>query len=156
MDDKVLIENLLKRKGLPEFKELVVVRITEFTPYGVFCELLEYEDVRGYIPITEVSRKRIKQITEVLRIGMITVGQVIDVKDKDVDISLRRVDESLKKKKINEYKLEKRIATLIYLANKELSNPLDFSQIKFLVNYLLDKYGSLYMFLESYRNSEVL
>ena len=150
MEEKEVIEGLIRRKGIPELKELVVIKVKDFTPYGVFCELIEYENIKGFIPLTEVSRKRIKKITEALKKGQITVGRVIEVKeDKEVDVSLRRVDENEKKRKLSEYRLEKRIANIFYIAAK--NSGIKYEELKFFVDYLLEKYGSLQNFVESYR-----
>ena len=74
----------------PEDGEIVAVRVDEINDFGVNVTLLEY-DLKGMVMATEVSRKRIRTIKEVLRVGQETAAQVTksDKKTECVDLSIK-------------------------------------------------------------------
>jgi len=47
---------MVRRRGLPNIQELVVVRISEVSQFAAWCDLLEY-DAKGIIPISEAAGK---------------------------------------------------------------------------------------------------
>ena len=112
---------------LPQKDELVIVKVNKVMPYGAFCSLLEYERVEGFLHIREVASKWIRNITDYVKPGMLTVARVIDVeKNKNVvDLSLRSVSEDMKRKKIEEYQNEKKAVKIIEVAYKKASMTFD-------------------------------
>jgi len=91
---------MVKKKGLPNIQELVVVKITEVTQFAAWCDLLEYE-ARGMIPISEAAGKWIFDVSEVVKEGEIRVAKVIKVEeDKNlVHLSLKESRRWTKKKR---------------------------------------------------------
>ena len=75
---------------LPANGELVAVRVEDIHDYGVTVELLEY-GIKGMVMAKEVSRKRIRTIKEVLRVGQETAAQVTaaDADSECVDLSIK-------------------------------------------------------------------
>jgi len=135
---------MVKRKGLPNIQELVVVKITEVTQFAAWCDLLEYE-ARGMIPISEAAGKWIFDVSEVVKEGEIRVAKVIKVEeDKNlVHLSLKRVSKMDEKEKMNEFRKEERGEKLLELAAKSLGKFLQQAYEE--VGYLLqEKFGSLY------------
>jgi translation initiation factor 2 subunit 1 len=135
---------MVKRKGLPNIQELVVVKITEVTQFAAWCDLLEYE-ARGIIPISEAAGKWIFDVSEVVKEGEIRVAKVIKVEeDKNlVHLSLKRVSKMDEKEKMNEFRKEERGEKLLEVAAKNLGKSLQQAYEE--VGYLLqEKFGSLY------------
>lgn len=79
-------------KEFPDEGEVVAARITEITDQHALCELIEYGK-EGMIIHSEVSRKRIKTIKNLLRVGKIEFVSVLRV-DKQkgyIDLSKKNV-----------------------------------------------------------------
>ncbi len=149
-----IVDELLKRDTLPKVKDLVVCRIKKFSPYGAFAESLEHKNVDIFIPLPEISRKRIKKITDRINIGDIEVVEILDVRKDGIDGSLRRVSEDEKRKKLNEWKLEKRLISYIY---HSLLGKLNESQIIDLIEKIKKDFELVQYFIAEYKdNKEVL
>jgi translation initiation factor 2 alpha subunit (eIF-2alpha) len=75
---------------VPASGEIVAVRVDDINDYGVEVTLLEY-DVKGMVMAAEVSRKRIRTVKEVLRIGQETAAQVTTANEETgcVDLSIK-------------------------------------------------------------------
>ena len=56
-----------------------VVRIDNI---GVYVSLLEYNDVQGFIPASELSRRRIRSIPKLVQIGKIEPSVVTRVDEE--------------------------------------------------------------------------
>jgi translation initiation factor 2 alpha subunit (eIF-2alpha) len=78
------------RSALPPEGTITAVRVDEINDYGVIVTLLEY-DVAGLIVGGEVSRKRIRSIKEVVRVGQETAAAVTKIDDSSgtVDLSIK-------------------------------------------------------------------
>mmetsp|Transcript_7462 Transcript_7462/g.8173 ORF Transcript_7462/g.8173 Transcript_7462/m.8173 type:complete len:288 (+) Transcript_7462:22-885(+) len=63
----------------PDKDELVMVKITEVSEIGVFGKLLEYNMLDCFIPMSEISRTRIKSVQKHLKKGQTKVLQVLRV-----------------------------------------------------------------------------
>ena len=77
----------------PDLDDLVMVKVRTIEQAAVYVQLLEYNNVDGMIPMTEVSRRRIRSIGKHLRIGKTEVVQVFRV-DKEkgyIDLSKKKV-----------------------------------------------------------------
>jgi len=75
---------------VPASGEIVAVRVDDINDYGVEVTLLEY-DAKGMVMAAEVSRKRIRTVKEVLRIGQETAAQVTTANEETgcVDLSIK-------------------------------------------------------------------
>lgn len=139
----------LEMKDFPEKGELVIGTIENIFEYGAYIKLDEYGNLRAYLPRNEVSTKWIKNIREVLKEGQKAVFKVIRVnKEKGhVDVSLKRVSEGERRKKLLEWKKhQKSLKTLEIVASK-LNRPLD-GVLNTIGRKLTEKFGDLYMALE--------
>eukprot|EP01130_Rhizamoeba_saxonica_P007164 TRINITY_DN2890_c0_g1_i1.p1 TRINITY_DN2890_c0_g1~~TRINITY_DN2890_c0_g1_i1.p1 ORF type:complete len:289 (-),score=89.31 TRINITY_DN2890_c0_g1_i1:36-902(-) len=64
---------------VPECDELVTVRVMSIDQMGVMCHLLEYNNVEGFLPLSEISRKRMRSVLRHVRVGQKQVLQVLRV-----------------------------------------------------------------------------
>jgi len=77
----------------PEVDDLVTVRVKSIAEMGAYVSLLEYGGREGMILLSELSRRRIRSINKLIRVGRQEVVVVLRV-DKEkgyIDLSKRRV-----------------------------------------------------------------
>ncbi|KAK7207284.1 eukaryotic translation initiation factor 2 alpha subunit [Myxozyma melibiosi] len=77
----------------PEVDDLVVVNVRQIAEMGAYVKLLEYDNIEGMILLSELSRRRIRSIQKLIRVGRNEVVVVLRV-DKEkgyIDLSKRRV-----------------------------------------------------------------
>ena len=77
----------------PEIDDVVMVQVRSIAEMGAYVALLEYNNTEGMILLSEVSRRRIRSINKLIRVGKQEVCMVLRV-DKEkgyIDLSKRRV-----------------------------------------------------------------
>lgn len=77
----------------PEVDDVVMVNVRSIEEMGAYVHLLEYNNIEGMILLSELSRRRIRSINKLIRIGKTEPVVVIRV-DKEkgyIDLSKRRV-----------------------------------------------------------------
>lgn len=77
----------------PEVEDVVMVNVRSIAEMGAYVHLLEYNNIEGMILLSELSRRRIRSINKLIRVGRSECVVVIRV-DKDkgyIDLSKRRV-----------------------------------------------------------------
>ncbi|MFT4922434.1 MAG: translation initiation factor 2 subunit 1 [Haloarculaceae archaeon] len=133
----------MKYSGWPEPGELVVGRIDEIEDFGVFIDLLEYEDKRGLCHISEVASGWIKNVRDHVNVDQRVVAKVLDVDEdsQQIDLSLKDVNDHQRKEKIQEWKNEQKADKWMALAFGE-----DIPDEKYaaIANELLAGFGSMY------------
>jgi translation initiation factor 2 subunit 1 len=133
----------MKYSGWPEPGELVVGRVDEIEDFGVFIDLLEYEDKRGLCHISEVASGWIKNVRDHVNVDQRVVAKVLDI-DKSaqqIDLSLKDVNDHQRKDTIQEWKNEQKADNWMELAFGE---DMDDEQYAAIANELLAAFGSLY------------
>ncbi|CAN3365842.1 eukaryotic translation initiation factor 2 subunit alpha [Diutina catenulata] len=79
----------------PEVDEVVMVNVQEIAEMGAYVKLLEYDNIEGMVLLSELSRRRIRSIQKLIRVGKNEVAVVLRV-DKEkgyIDLSKRRVSQ---------------------------------------------------------------
>ncbi|KAK4181804.1 mitochondrial carrier domain-containing protein [Triangularia setosa] len=77
----------------PEIDSFVMVNVKQIADMGAYVKLLEYDNIDGMILLSELSRRRIRSIQKLIRVGRNEVVVVLRV-DKEkgyIDLSKRRV-----------------------------------------------------------------
>ena len=112
----------LIKEGFPEESELVLCTVSDIQFHSVFVKLDEYDDMSGMVHISEISPGRIRNIRDFVTVGKKIVCKVLRVNSekKQIDLSLRRVNEGQKKEKISEIKQEQKAEKIIEFVAKEL------------------------------------
>lgn len=105
----------------PETDELVICKVKRVQDYGAFVEVIGY-DKEGYIHISQVASRWIKNIRNHIREGQLRVGKVtrIDTHKGLIDISLRSVSKDQERKRMDIWKHSKRAEALMKIAAKKL------------------------------------
>lgn len=90
--DQIAGNTRFYKSDFPSAEELVIVKVEKIAEMGAYVSLLEYNGIEGMILLSELSRRRIRSINRLLRVGRDEVVMVIRVnKDKGyVDLSKRR------------------------------------------------------------------
>ena len=69
----------------PQVGEVVMVIVKDITDVGAYVSLLEYDGMEGMVLLSELSRKRIRSINKLIRVGRQEVVAVLRVdEDKGV------------------------------------------------------------------------
>ncbi len=77
----------------PEVDECVMVNVHKIAEMGAYVNLLEYNKIEGMILLSELSRRRIRSVNKLIRVGKNEYAMVMRV-DKEkgyIDLSKRRV-----------------------------------------------------------------
>ncbi|XP_018563335.1 eukaryotic translation initiation factor 2 subunit 1 [Anoplophora glabripennis] len=81
------------KEKYPEVEDVVMVNVRAIAEMGAYVHLLEYNNIEGMILLSELSRRRIRSINKLIRVGKTEPVVVIRV-DKEkgyIDLSKRRV-----------------------------------------------------------------
>lgn len=116
-----------KRWEWPEKNELVMCTVTEVFDQGAYVRLDEYEDRVGMVHISEIASGWIKNIRRHVKEGQKTVCIVLDIdKGKEhIDLSIRRVKDSQRSWKSEQWKRERKAEKLLDQAAKRIGEDLD-------------------------------
>lgn len=97
---------LFRKKGYPVEGECVFCTVTKVHYNSVFANLDEYEHKHGMIHISEVSPGRIRNINDYVKEGKVVICKVLRINKErgHIDLSLRRVNESQRRAKVEERK----------------------------------------------------
>ncbi len=63
----------------PQPEEVVVVQVKSIAEHGAYCSLLEYNNIEGMILMTELSRRRIRSVNRLIRVGRQEIVVVLRV-----------------------------------------------------------------------------
>lgn len=78
----------------PELDQVVVVQVKQIVDMGAYVQLLEYDNKEGMMLLSELSKRRIRSVSKLLRVGRTEICMILRV-DKEkgyIDLSKRRVD----------------------------------------------------------------
>ena len=53
----------------PEVEDVVMVKVRSIAEMGAYVSLLEYNNIEGMILLSELSRRRIRSINKLIRVG---------------------------------------------------------------------------------------
>ena len=139
---------LFKKQGFPEEGELVLCTITSVQFHSVFVDIDEYGK-GGMIHISEVSPGRIRNIRDFVKEGKKIVCKVLRINQEKgyIDLSLRRVNESEKRRKIDGIKKEQNAEKIIEIvaAKAGIKTEQLYTEVS---DKIKENYGSLHKFFE--------
>mmetsp|Transcript_48011 Transcript_48011/g.114104 ORF Transcript_48011/g.114104 Transcript_48011/m.114104 type:complete len:332 (-) Transcript_48011:150-1145(-) len=78
----------------PEVDDIVVVQVKRIVDMGAYVSLLEYDNREGMMLLSELSKRRIRSVSKLLKVGRQEVCMVLraDHEKGYIDLSKRRVD----------------------------------------------------------------
>ncbi len=143
------VQNLKPRKPLPDVGELVVGTVREVYDYGAYLTLDEYGGIQAFLPWSEVASRAVRNIHRVLKPNQKVVVKVIRVykKRNQVDVSLKRVMEGERRRKMMYFKRYVKAATIIEMIAEKLGKTRD-QAYEEVIWKLEDAYGDPLLGLE--------
>jgi len=143
---------LYRKAGLPEEHEIVLCTVTKIHFHSVFVRLDEYDNLSGMIHISEVSPGRIRNLNDYVKEGRRIVCKVLRVNRErnQIDLSLRRVNEGIRREKLDSIKQEMKAEKILEMTAKSLK-----IETKILYNLITEKVFVDYAFLHECFNTIV-
>jgi translation initiation factor 2 subunit 1 len=140
---------LYRRAGFPEEHDIVLCTVTKIHFHSVFVKLDEYDNLSGMIHISEVSPGRIRNLSDYVKEGKKIVCKVIRINRErnQIDLSLRRVNEGIRREKLDIIKQELKAEKIVELAARALK-----MDVKALYDSLTDKVFENYEYLHQFFN----
>ncbi|MBS3069928.1 translation initiation factor IF-2 subunit alpha [Candidatus Micrarchaeota archaeon] len=128
----------------PQLDEFVIGKVKKVLPFGAIIGLEEYGGLESFVHISEVSSGWIRNIREHLKEGQVIVGKVValDTSKNQVDISIKRISEAEKKRKLEEWQNSKRAQKLLEITLSKSGKTLKQAEAE--VKALVDEFGSLF------------
>ena len=137
---------MVRRKNQwPDEGELIVGTVHKVLNYGAFANLEEYQGKEAFIHISEVSSGWVKNIRDYVRENQKIVARVLRVNPRKghVDVSMKRIREDQRTKKIQAWKIEQKAEKFLEFAGQTLGKDLDTAYDE--VGYeLMDRFGDIY------------
>jgi translation initiation factor 2 alpha subunit (eIF-2alpha) len=81
------------KNHLPVLNEFVMAKIASISDIGVMCILLEYNNLEALLSFSEISRKNVRCVYNLVRVGQKHVFQVINISNNNVDLSKKFLDQ---------------------------------------------------------------
>ena len=138
---------------LPEQGEIVMATITKLMDHGAYVTLDEYEDIQGFLHISEIAPGWIRAVNRFVREGekKVLLVKKVNPQRGDIDLSLKQVSKDQQKQKLKEVKKFEKGKTLLQNL-KEKANLSD-KDIDKIEDAIYSKYESIFDgFLDIARN----
>ena len=98
---------------MPEQGEIILATVTKVMDHGAYVTLDEYEDIQGFLHISEIAPGWIRSVNRFVKDGEKKVLLVKKVKAGDIDLSFKQVSKDQKKQKLKEVKKFEKGKTLL-------------------------------------------
>ena len=138
---------------LPEQGEIVLATITKLMDHGAYVTLDEYDELQGFLHISEIAPGWIRSVNRFVKEGekKVLLVKKVNAQRGDIDLSLKQVSKDQQKQKLKEVKKFEKGKTLLQNL-KEKANLSD-DEINTLEDAFYSKYESVYdAFLDIARN----
>ena len=136
---------------MPEQGEIILATVTKVMDHGAYVTLDEYDDVQGFLHISEIAPGWIRSVNRFVKDGEKKVLLVKKVKARDIDLSLKQVSKDQKKQKLKEVKKYEKGKTL--LENLQEKTKLTDEEIEKIEDKMYTQFDSVYDgFMEIARN----
>ena len=119
----------------------VMIQVKNIADMGAYVSLLEYNNIEGMILFSELSRRRIRSVSSLIKVGRTEPVMVLRV-DKEkgyIDLSKRRVSEEDIQACEERYNKSKLVHSIMRHVAETLDIDLEVISVIFLVYYLLLK-----------------
>ena len=138
---------------LPEQGEIVLATITKLMDHGAYVNLDEYDDIQGFLHISEIAPGWIRSVNRFVREGekKVLLVKKVNPQRGDIDLSLKQVSKDQQKQKLKEVKKFEKGKTL--LQNLKDMAGLSEKELEKFEDSVFGKYDSVYdAFIDIARN----
>lgn len=138
---------------MPEQGEIVLATITKVMDHGAYVTLDEYDEIQGFLHISEIAPGWIRSVSRFVKDGekKVLLVKKVNAKRGDIDLSLKQVSKDQKKQKLKEVKKYEKGRTL--LQNVQEKADLSDDEIEKIEDKIYTKFDSVYdAFIEIGRN----
>ena len=138
---------------MPEQGEIVLATVTKVMDHGAYVTLDEYDNIQGFLHISEIAPGWIRSINRFVKDGekKVLLVKKVNLKRGDIDLSLKQISKDQKKQKLKEVKKFEKGKTL--LQNVKEKAKLSDEEIEKLEDSIYSKFDSVYdAFIEIGRN----
>lgn len=128
----------------PEVGEIVVATVTRIMDQGAYVTLDEYNNIQGFLHISEIATGWIRNVDKFLKVGekKVLLVKRVDTRRSEIDLSLKQISSDQKKKKLLEIKRKEKESAL--LENLKAKASLSTAEAEKIEGLLVDKYDSVY------------
>ena len=134
----------VETQELPEVGEIVIATIKKTGDHGAYVSLDEYENIQGFLHISEIAPGWVRKVTKYVKEGdkKVLLVKKIQANRAEIDLSLKQISKEQRKKKLLDVKrFEKEQGILKNIQDKvKLSS----EEVDDLEEKLLSKYKSVY------------
>ncbi len=129
---------------MPEQGEIVLSTITKVMDHGAYVTLDEYDEIQGFLHISEIAPGWIRSVSRFVKDGekKVLLVKRVNAKRGDIDLSLKQVSKDQKKQKLKEVKKYQKGKTL--LQNVQEKADLSDEEIEKLEDNIYSKFDSVY------------
>ncbi len=126
--------------------DIVIISIKSITNYGATAEIIGYPEYEGFLHVSEIVSKWVKNISDYIKVGMKTAALVLEVdkNKKVVSLSLKRLSEEQKRKAMEEYENNKRALKILEETIKKSREKITLEQAQELI---MEEYENLHDFM---------
>ena len=131
-------------QDFPEVGEIVIATVTRIVDQGAYVSLDEFNNIQGFLHVSEIATGWIRNVGKFLKIGekKVLLVKRVDPRRSEIDLSLKQVSSDQKKKKLLEIKRGEKENALV--ENLKSRAGLSESDMTKLENVLAEKFGSIY------------
>jgi translation initiation factor 2 subunit 1 len=131
-------------QDFPEVGEIVVATVTRIMDQGAYVTLDEYNNIQGFLHVSEIATGWIRNVEKFLKVGekKVLLVKRVDPRRSEIDLSLKQISTDQKKKKLLELKRYEKEKALI--ENLKTKSNLPKSEIDKIESLLAEKFGSVY------------
>ena len=129
---------------MPEQGEIILATITKVMDHGAYVSLDEYDDIQGFLHISEIAPGWIRSVNRFVKEGekKVLLVKKVNSGKGEIDLSLKQVSNDQKKQKLKEVKKFEKSKTLLQSVKEKAK--LSDKEIEKLEDSIYSKFDSVY------------
>lgn len=129
---------------LPEVGEIIVATVTKIMDQGAYVTLDEYNNVQGFLHISEIATGWIRHVEKFLKVGekKVLLVKRVNTTRSEIDLSLKQISSDQKKKKLLELKRKEK--EMVLIDNLKTKAELPQAEVEKIEEILINKFNSVY------------
>ena len=129
---------------LPEVGEIVIATVTRIVDQGAYVSLDEYNNIQGFLHISEIATGWIRNVEKFVKSGekKVLLVKRVNTARSEIDLSLKQVSADQKKKKLLEIKRNEKEQSLV--DGLKTKAGLSEAEANKLEEVLVNKFNSVY------------